>query len=839
MGLLACGVISTPAKPLVSTETPLAFFTNVAKRLLESELSLELNCIQVYPSNQYTPAVHRLLQVTANIYDSTTNRTFGVANAGEGFPSVFRPFFRWTTNSQIVIAGYSEVTNADLAYANTAPPWVELDTGLNTNLIPVLGTPYQGDSSEPLVSGVPLVIGARKGFPNFNAFEMQTMVSVTRMLEFWRTPRDGNPNYDPVGETNQMYLVGISNWFGVSAWNSYSNTYPRDLQAVMVADMTEGITNQTGPVLVWGNGVVAASNRVFRTTPAPYLSIPSNTWKGFTFPQHSYSYVKYSFLTNFYPGWPGSYSYFMFQTNSSYSLLDHPNQFVIPPQTNFEAGVGFPVPQWTFNVKTRFRFMLVDPAANRLVDYVSLEGNNGPVDLADMLTTGSQTTTNSRPDGFIGSMFLTNRGVGLDSNITVPTYGIRNQIATSLGTNNNRLVWNDPNRCDAINFFRSNFAGLPPVQCGYSGAVISNVNHFFAPYLPTRNLYFYTVWIANDPLVHYTVSDLTSLATNRPNQYAAAPTDPDRFMDALNDLTPRYEPWGGSPARSSPSPTKFDACVKDPPVSRPDSWDFPSGEPLDFSWLGRVHRGTPWQTVYLKSPGIDSGTWQFWTGDANPADAQLMMPTNDWHLASLLLSLFSTNDPRQLLSVNQSRIAGWASALDGVLVLTNTLSDADIAANPLGVLPQFDTVLMQSNSPQATVIAAPLDAARTSKPGQFFREVGDVLAAPALSVASPWLNTSSALQQEYDITDEAYEAIPSQFLPRLRPDSIGSVMQTGGTLQIQFTGWEGYQYAVEISSNLLNWVPAATNIPQNGSFVFIDSPGSAVAQRFYRTVLLQ
>src|SRR6516165_11977006 len=85
MGLLACGVISTPAKPLVSTETPLAFFTNVAKRLLESELSLELNCIQVYTSNQYTPAVHRLLQVTANIYDSTTNRTFGVANAGEGF----------------------------------------------------------------------------------------------------------------------------------------------------------------------------------------------------------------------------------------------------------------------------------------------------------------------------------------------------------------------------------------------------------------------------------------------------------------------------------------------------------------------------------------------------------------------------------------------------------------------------------------------------------------------------------------------------------------------------------------------------------------------------------
>jgi hypothetical protein len=55
------------ADPLVSTDSPIGFFTNVANRLLQSQLGLSLNHIQVFPTNQYTPSVHRLLQVTANL----------------------------------------------------------------------------------------------------------------------------------------------------------------------------------------------------------------------------------------------------------------------------------------------------------------------------------------------------------------------------------------------------------------------------------------------------------------------------------------------------------------------------------------------------------------------------------------------------------------------------------------------------------------------------------------------------------------------------------------------------------------------------------------------------
>lgn len=88
----------------VSTADPLVFFTNLSSRLLQSEIGLSPNRIQVYPTNQYSPAVHRLLQVTANLLDATTNRF----NTNYPYlPSVFRPLFT-NDNDHIYICGYEE-----------------------------------------------------------------------------------------------------------------------------------------------------------------------------------------------------------------------------------------------------------------------------------------------------------------------------------------------------------------------------------------------------------------------------------------------------------------------------------------------------------------------------------------------------------------------------------------------------------------------------------------------------------------------------------------------------------------------------------------------------------
>jgi hypothetical protein len=80
--------------------------------------------------------------------------------------------------------------------------------------------------------------------------------------------------------------------------------------------------------------------------------------------------------------------------------------------------------------------------------------------------------------------------------------------------------------------------------------------------------------------------------------------------------------------------------------------------------------------------------------------------------------------------------------------------------------------------------------------------------------------------------------IPSQLLALLRPDSIASILQTGPTLQIQFTGADGYAYAVQTTSNLLDWMTIGTNYPTNGVFNLPQIALPVSSTRFYRSVRL-
>ena len=45
-------------------------------------------------------------------------------------------------------------------------------------------------------------------------------------------------------------------------------------------------------------------------------------------------------------------------------------------------------------------------------------------------------------------------------------------------------------------------------------------------------------------------------------------------------------------------------AIKDPLVYCSDDWNFPTNKFPTVGWLGRVHRGTPWQTVYLKASNV-------------------------------------------------------------------------------------------------------------------------------------------------------------------------------------------------------------------------------------------
>jgi hypothetical protein len=795
----------------VSTADATAFFTNVASHLLQAEGKPPLTHIVIYPTNQYTPSVHRLLQITANLYDAATNR-FVTNNSTLAWPTVFRPLFRADTNGQIFIAGYREVVGTAMAFAGSAPSMVQLDTGFQVNLVPASDTPFDPlDRNEPLVSGFPLIIGAKQGWPNFNQFAMQTTLNLSRRLQFLRhDPTDQLPYV-----TNQQYRVAISNAFAIQVWNSYSNTFPRDLQVIASALMTAVITNETGIVLL--------SNNVAR---GAISTIPQNTWAGYTNANTAQS----SFQLPFDPT-----TNFLVLPSSTYSQSQH--AFLQSPL--FENPSSFYVPHWGFSIHPRVHFLILDTAANRIVDYVNLDAPATCLSLADFLMAGGSCGDPYVPDGAFGSIFCTNRGPNVAaSDETVPTYGILNQILTSLslapGASWNAFLQTPPGYDfnSAIDFFRFNL-GYPTLN-GTPPSKLYRTNEFYTPYSPTRSLYILTSWAANDPLLHYTITDLGSTASTNVAIDSAFSLSPIPGI-ASGRLSPQFQPWGGSLS----DPHRYDVTIKDPLMSGSDGWDFPTGQTLDPRWLGRVHRGTPWQTLYLKPGAADPTVWKNWLGLADNLEAQSLHPTNDWRLVSLLALLFNTNDLRALHAVNES-VSDWLVTLDGVNALTNSTSDGDLLAhNRLKYwIPPFDTVSMTSNSPQASIIANALVLNAASQSDHFYHYVGDIFATPELTTSSPWLNTSSSVQLRFGLTDAAYESIPSQLLALLQPDSIGTVIQTTPNLQIQFTGADGYAYAIQTSSNLLDWTSVTTNYPIDGTFIFSESQTADSSLRFYRSLLL-
>jgi hypothetical protein len=779
----------------LDTANPIGFFTNLASRLLQSELNLSLTRIQIYPTNQYTPAVHRLLQVTANLYDATTNRTDG---GPPYLPTVFRQVFT-NDGGSIFIAGFVEVTNTDFLSAPLRD----------------LSDPAQAAALQPndLVYGVPLVIGAKKGFPNFNEFSMQSEFQITRKLQVTRPSTNA-----PLSQyhLNQMYVMSVTNLIGVEFWNSYRTNYTRPVTITVVDNLTMALTNNDGMVPLVLN--VPLTGGIIIT------GIGTNVWPGYgpgTTPDSA------SFQIPLYTN-------AILLPNAVYRFATH--DFTTNLASGFETTSGLPVLQWGLQITNRLRAMIIDTASGRLIDYVQLNGLNGNRNLSqDIATTGY---------GYDG-LWNTNLVGSIIPGLSVPQ-GIEFQIDISLGNidPNNTVDWNDYGLGQLTGKNRTN------VIAGFKAFIIpgigANTNlQMQVPFSPTRMVCQYLTWQANDPLIHYTSEDLTWLQNSNGIRYMSLKVSTN-YLENLGRLNNRFQPWGGKPDNNSADTNAFNLAIKDPSVWRSDDWSFPEGQPLDFALLGRIHRGTPWQTVFLKSTNVLAGasglnTWMNWTGIADPSDALRTVPTSDWRLASPLLSLLNTNNPHQLLSVNEPDTNAWLSALDGTTVLTNTASDDQLLLNRFIIPPPpppLDTLIMSTNSPQAASITDAIAEARAEQPGQRFFSLGDILATPELSAESPWLNLSTSIQAQYGITDEAYEKIPSQLLPRLRPDSLGAVVLSNGDWHVEFTGFDGYPYAVENSTNLVDWAVVSTNYPSNGMLDFVVTPSNGPAWLFYRSVLL-
>ncbi|MCX6926760.1 MAG: hypothetical protein NT154_26680 [Verrucomicrobia bacterium] len=457
--------LAVHADPLVTTDSPIGFFTNVAARLLQSHLNLSLNRIQLYPTNQYTPSVHRLLQVTANLYDALTNRTI---TDYPYVPSVFRPMFT-NDGGAIYISGYEEETGTALLSA----PARDLQLAEDRAAL------RPGD----MVCGVPIIIGVKKGFPNFNEFAMQTQVQVARKLQFHRP---GNMVTAPVNEIDQMFVVGITNMFGVEAWNSYRAPFPRDLRMVVLTDLTVALTNlETGNLL---------NPTTWRYTPLPVVTnISANTWPAFNPAMEGYSFV-----LPLASGTGVPYTNQVLLPSSTYRAN---SDGFVPVTGLFERTPGttnLHIPHWQLSVRSRLRFALIDtsPGVGRIVDYVNLDSTEYPLYITEALMQDSATQcgVSYTPSGSSGSMWCTSRLGGSTSDST-PTFGIINQIEASLGhtsPNWNSSINEFPpgmNVQQAIAFFKAQFTP------GY----MAQSNTFTAPFQPSET---FTCSPQGKPMTH-------------------------------------------------------------------------------------------------------------------------------------------------------------------------------------------------------------------------------------------------------------------------------------------------------------------------------------------------
>jgi hypothetical protein len=449
-----------------------------------------------------------------------------------------------------------------------------------------------------------------------------------------------------------------------------------------------------------------------------------------------------------------------------------------------------------------------------VIDYVQLDGMNFKRDLAAELQ--------GTDGGGDGGVWLANLQLG-------QLAGIKNQIAISQGINVAGFVSTDW-ITDTLNTgaTQNQVIGFSAFLNGQGGLT----NAMIAPFTPTRKISITHTWQVNDPFVHFTLSDLQPVfpnipiaTTNYPILFSAITNN---FLVNIGKPNPHYFPWNdiGTPngTRADPLPSAVvNPAVKDPLVINSDSWNFPVGQPLTLQSIANVHRGTPWQTVYLKSSSVPLATWESWTGNTNDADALLSEPTNDWGIVACLLPYITPpTNPHLTYGFNRPDVASWAPAFQGLTVFTNSPALTPIV---IDATTNFDAIAQ---------IVTGINAERVMQPGGLFTNITPLLAVPQLSASSPFVGQGGVSSK---LTDAAYEALPIQLLPLLRRDPIGSFASTGGTTQVQFTGFDGYAYIVQGSTNLVDWTPLATTSPTNGVIVFSDADAGNFPKRYYRTML--
>ncbi len=292
------------------------------------------------------------------------------------------------------------------------------------------------------VYGVPWIIGAKKGFPNFNEFVGENIVGMTRRLQVTRIP-----NTSTVTGTNQMYMMSLNTSGGLDFWNSYSNNFMDPLIVDYRVITWLSLTNSDSSGYLGGN--VPLDPPPQYTAPLMAFSasnsIPFTGWSGTGpwengAPNPNSFYVPLSFtnyvnLSNSVYRTPdagetagtlpsGATAPSLIWTNY-FNLAGQPMTAVYEtnPADAYQNGQAFYVPQWGLLTTNQVQVYILDrdPSGTyfHVVDYVHLEQSSG---------------TNLNNEIFSDD----NSGVwntNIDTKYGIP-YGVYNQLLISEGLEN-------------------------------------------------------------------------------------------------------------------------------------------------------------------------------------------------------------------------------------------------------------------------------------------------------------------------------------------------------------------------------------------------------------------
>lgn len=316
-------------------------------------------------------------------------------------------------------------------------------------------------SANDNVWGIPWVIGAKGRIPAFNEYCYSSAVTVIRQLQFLRFPSPTAPSQylttRPPQYTNQFYFMSISNAFGAEAWNFYATTFTNSVTLVLTNQVSVAITNNYD----YGTNIVTTTgtNWMIQSWPGYGRS------GGFMIPLFTNTVsLPYSYWSESTEQWIG------------------PQNGVIEFLPSDANQTGWPVHNWTLSITNNLLYALIDNQTGRVLDFVNL----GPF--------GSSLNVNQ---------VLTNLTASPNMWVTAPAFDGPSSPLSSGALNQINEGFIQP---EGLEFYDSlNGRG------GYPGTI----GVFEDPYVASANFVQNCSWHASDPLVHFTIDDLTDPEFNQ------------------------------------------------------------------------------------------------------------------------------------------------------------------------------------------------------------------------------------------------------------------------------------------------------------------------------------